>query len=120
MHSHTLKPLPSTLREKKRYLVFEVLSKHTHLPLAKAVKAIAFAYTSLHGSKGSANAGLLYLARRSHDQLSKGMIRVNRNHVTDLKASLPLIKDIDGHDAIIRSIGVSGMIKKAENKFMAS
>lgn len=120
MHSHTLKPLPSTLRERKRYLVFEVLSKHTNIPLAKASKAIAFTYASLHGSKGAANAGLLYISKRSHDEVSRGMMRVNRKYITDLKASLPLIKEIDGHDVIIRSVGVSGMIKKAESKFMAS
>ena len=101
-------------------MVFEVLSKNKGLPLAKASKAIAFAYASLHGSKGAANAGLLYLAKRSNQDRQRGMMRVHRSHLIDLKASLPLVKDIDGQDIIVRSIGVSGMIKKAESKFMAS
>lgn len=116
----TLKPLPPTLREKKRYLVFEVISKRRILPLSKASKAIAFTYASLHGSRGAANAGLLYMGRPSNDALQRGMIRVNRKHVIDLKASLPLVREIDGQEAIIRSIGVSGMIKRAETKFIAS
>lgn len=120
MSTTTLKQLPPTLREKKRYLVFEVLSRHKILPLAKAAKAIAFAYSSLHGERGSANAGLLYMARRSDDQAQRGMIRINRRNITDLKAALTLVKDVDRQDVIVRSVGVSGMMKKAEDKFVAS
>lgn len=120
MCAQTLKQLPSTLREKKRYLVFEVLAKHKILPLTKASKAIAFAHATMHGARGSANAGILYLGKRSNELQQKGMLRVNRSYVNDLKASLTLVKDIDNQDVIIRSVGVSGMIRKAESKFMAS
>ena len=120
MSPSTLKPLPPTLREKKRYLVFEAISKNHILPLSKAAKAIAFAYASLHGQRGAASAGLIYLAKRSDENKQRGILRVDRRNVTDLKAALTLVKDIDGQETIIRSIGVSGMLKKAEDRFVAS
>ena len=120
MSHTTLKQLPPTSREKKRYLVFEVLAKNRVLPLSKAAKAIALAYASLHGERGAANSGLLYLAKRSNEDNQRGLLRVNRKHVTDLKAAMTLVKDIDGHETAVRSIGVSGMLKKAEDRFIAS
>ena len=119
--SHTsLKQLPPTLREKKRYLVFEAISHRGSIPLAKAAKAIALSYANLHGEKGSADSGLQFVSKRSRDELQRGMIRVNRKHVLDLKAAIALVKTVDNQDVVLRSIGLSGMIKKAEEKFMAS
>lgn len=120
MSPPTLKQLPPTLREKKRYLVFEVIARNKVLPLSKAAKAIALSYTSLHGERGAAKAGLIYIGKRSDDELQRGILRVNRKNVTDLKAAIALVKDIAGEEAIARSIGVSGMLKRAEEKFVAS
>ena len=120
MSHSTLKQLPPTLREKKRYLVFEVIAKNKVLPLSKAAKAIALTYASLHGERGAAKAGLIYVGKRSDDELQRGIIRVNRKNVTDLKAAITLVKEIEGEEAITRSIGVSGMMKKAEERFVAS
>lgn len=120
MGSNTLKQLPPTLREKKRYVVFEVISRRKILPLSRAAKAIAMSYASLHGQRGSAKAGLIYLAKRSDDERQRGMLRVSRNSVTELKAALTLVREIEGQEAITRSVGTSGMLRKAHERFIAS
>lgn len=97
-----------------------MIAKNKVLPLSKAAKAIALAYASLHGERGAAKAGLIYVGKRSDDKLQRGILRVNRKSVTELKAAIALVRDIEGEEAITRSIGVSGMMKKAEERFVAS
>ena len=48
----------------------------------------------------------------------RGLIRVNHKYVEDLKASLALIKEIEQQPAIVRSIGASGILAKAEQKYI--
>ena len=45
---------------------------------------------------------------------------MNNRYVNHLKASLALIDQIKGQKVIVKSIGVSGIIKKAEKKYLAS
>ena len=106
-----LKPVKPSLREKKRYLVFEVLS-NTKVEAQTAAKTLWNAVLGFVGELGAAKMGLIVL----NDQYSKqkGIVKVAHNMVDELKASLALITSIEGRPATVRSITVSGNLNKAK------
>lgn len=106
-----MKALLPSLKERKRYLAFELISKKD-VRFNVVSKGVWKGILNFIGTKGAAKAGIWLL----HDKFkkNKGLIRVGHKYVDDLKASLALIKTIDGEDVIIRSLGVSGVLNKAE------
>ncbi len=113
-----LKPILPSLREKKRYLVFEVLSKDRIKDVSKVSNAIMHYSLQLMGQFGVAKAGIIPLQNKWNPELQKGIIKVGHKHVEALKAALMLATKIDDKEVIFRSIGVSGILNKAEGKFM--
>ena len=112
MAKKDLKALLPSLKERKRYLVFEVISK-SEISDFKAVKAeITASMASLIGDIGMAGAGVKFIEEKKTE--NKGLIMLNHNFVDQLRASLALVKTIKGIPVIVRSIGISGMINKAE------
>ena len=107
-----LKTLLPSLKEKKRYVAFEVLSDKA-VSKESAKESIEKALLKLFGEVGMAKAGLMFLP--DWDQ-NKGIARVNSSCVNDLKAAMALISSINGQKAIVRSIGVSGILNKARKK----
>ncbi len=108
-----LKPILPTLREKKRYLVFEVLSKSKIKSFASVSKAIWQGMLSFNGTHGAAQAGIWLLNEKYNPQAQRGIIRVSNRGVDALKAGLTTVQEIDATPALIRSISVSGSLKKA-------
>lgn len=111
-----LKPLLPTLKEKKRYIVYEVLSENN---LKEDVSIeIVKKVTTILGVFDSANAGLQSVEydKKTH----MGVLRVAVKQVDKLKMSLALINQLNDREIIIRTIGASGILKKARNKYMAS
>ncbi len=108
------KPLSPSLRQKKRYLVFEVMSeKKQDFNLVN--KLILQQSSKLLGELGMAQAGLMILSDKFDGK--KGIIKVNHKYVHHLKSVLGLITN---QNMLFRSIGVSGILNKAEKKFIAS
>ena len=116
---HTkLKPILPSLREKKRYLVFEVISKEKISDADAVSGAILQSSLQFLGQRGTAKAGIVALNNKWDAEKQRGIIKVSHKHVDDVKASLVFAKKIEGKDAIIRSLGVSGVLKKAENNYL--
>ncbi len=113
-----MKPILPSLREKKRYLVFEVISrkKHGSYAVSQAVSQKALEFL---GELNAANAGVQVLGEEWSLEKQKGTLKVNRKYVNHLKAALCLVSRVGKSKAIIRSAGVSGTISKAHKKFMA-
>ena len=109
--------LPS-LREKKRYLAFEIISKQKIENFKEASEAIMNAGLMFLGQLGMAKTGVIILKDKWSKDMQRGIIRVNHKHVDNLKAALTVIEKINGKDAIVKSVGVSGILKKAENKYL--
>ena len=108
-----LKPILPTLREKKRYLAFEIISKSKIKDFSSVSGAIWSSSLSFMGEIGAAKAGIWVLADKYDSNAQKGIIKVGHKHVNELKASLALIDKIENQDVIIRSSKVSGILKKA-------
>ena len=111
-----IKALKPSLKEKKRYVVFEVLSK-TRVGFKDTRDAILDAVHRFLGSSGAAKLGLVFFEDRWKDQ--KGIVKVNLKHVEQLKASFCFAGKINGQEVICRSVGASGILKKAMNRYIA-
>lgn len=112
-----MKALRPSLREKKRYTVFEVLAKKKVKNFKSVVKAIHCSYKELFGTVGLARAGLIIL---SEENAQKGVIRVNNKFLDHLRAALANIEQVEEENVIVRSVGVSGILKKAKVKYLAA
>jgi ribonuclease P/MRP protein subunit POP5 len=106
-----IKALMPSLREKKRYVAFEIMS-HDDINFQDAKKAVETSCLSYLGELGYGKSGIMFLADKYKN--NKGILRVEVQHLNDLKACLALTKDIQ-----LRSLGTSGILNKAE-KFIAS
>ncbi len=115
-----IKPILPSLRGKKRYLVFEIISEQKIDNPNMVSEAILDSCHKYFGEMGMANAGLLVLNNKYNNEKQRGVIKVNNKMLNNLKASLCFVKTINGKPAIVKSVGVSGILKKAQDKFMAS
>jgi ribonuclease P/MRP protein subunit POP5 len=119
MAKNKIKPILPTLREKKRYVAIEIVSKDSKFTADEVSKAVIKGAKEYLGVRGAAKAGLIFLSEKYDASKSRGIIRVSNPAVDDLKMALMSIRSIAGKDIIIRTLGVSGILKKAIEKFQA-
>src|SRR3989338_8152512 len=118
MAKKKLKPLLPTLREKKRYLAFEVLSKTKITDFDTVSNAILHTSAEFLGQLGVSKAGLLVLKDMWDNDSQRGVIRVNHKHTDKLKAALTMIGKINNDDVIVKSVGISGILNKAKKRYL--
>jgi len=107
-----LKPLLPTLKEKKRYLAFEIISKDQIKQFSEVSESIWAATLGFLGTSGTADLGINVI---TYDfESKKGLIRVSHKGLDQLKASIMFIKNIEKKPVIVRSIGASGILAKAK------
>jgi ribonuclease P/MRP protein subunit POP5 len=116
-----LKILPTNLRGKKRYLVFQGISE---IPLERedVISIILGAANELHGSCGSSSMGLWIIEVWNCPDLEvnrlRGIVRCNRDEVKALRAVIPTITRFKGMRVSFQTLGISGTIKSAIKKFI--
>jgi len=98
-----------TLRERKRYIGFEVVSNRL-VPFTEVSTAIQASYLSLFGTWGLGTAGVQILKECYKN--NKGIIRVNHTSVHQAKACLGAVRSID--HALVQSFTTSGNIGKVK------
>ena len=108
------KPLLPSLKQKKRYVVFEIISKDkfNYNQIKKDVEKVLFGFL---GELGYAKAGIMFINKKC--EFPYIMIKVNHKHVNELKAGVTLVKTINGKKVIIKSVKTSGIIKKLKEYF---
>ncbi len=112
MASKSLKPIIPSLKEKTRYISFEVISENPVAKFADVSKSVWQACLSFMGESGASAAGLWILPEQWDESRQSGVLRVSANSVSLAKASLSTIKSIGNHEVIVRSVATSGMINK--------
>jgi len=108
-----VKPLLPSLREKKRYIAFEIISKHK-INAKQAFTAIWNSLLEFAGQKETAKAGMIILKDKYNQKTQKGIIRISHKMTDTLKSALILIKEIGKTPVVVKSITTSGILKKAE------
>jgi len=106
-----MKPLLPTLKEKKRYIGFELVAQS--IPSAHEIKgALMSGLKGYMGDLGLAKAGFAIISLSKE----KGILRVAPSYVNDIKAGMILIDKIHGQDIIIRSVSTSGTLASVRKK----
>lgn len=108
-----VKPVLPSLREKKRYIVYEVRSEQK-LRFEEVKQELEKKMLQFLGELGYGKAGVIVL---NEWQGNKGMIRTNTKSVDNVKTALALVENINDKKVLIKTVGVSGIINKAKNKF---
>lgn len=106
-------PLLPSLKEKKRYVAYEVISKEK-LSFNQIKASIEEALLKYIGLLGTSKAGLQIIKQKEN----KGILKVNHKFTNHIKAAFTLINKINNKKATVRSIGTSGILKKAEAKYL--
>ena len=103
-----LKPVLSTLRERKRYCAFEVITEKelSWYAIQEAVKKALLQYS---GIAGFAAAGIVFVKNNKN----KGVVRVAHTAVQPLRAAFLFIQKIETIPVIVKSMSVSGVLNKA-------
>ena len=105
-----MKPLLPSLREKKRYVVFDI--KTDDFDKKKIENIIADTALKFMGDFGISKAGFMILSDSWNGK--KGIIKINSKYVDEIKMVLGLIKG----NIIVNTVGVSGTLKRSKQKFM--
>jgi ribonuclease P/MRP protein subunit POP5 len=104
------KILPPTLRERNRYMTFEVKSQQP-LDRKEVVNDVWNSLTRLHGEMGASKTSLWVMDWNS--EKNRGILKVNHKAIDIIRSSLAMIKDVNKKPAIFHVLHTSGTLKKA-------
>jgi len=108
--------LSPTLRERRRYMAFQVLCKE-NIPPTDIARAIWHSILNLLGELGTAQAEV-WLVKNVYDEKSKmGLIRCGHTSVEHVRAALALVNRIGDAPVTIKVVGISGTISAAKMKY---
>jgi len=100
-----IKALLPTLKDKKRYVLYEISSMGNIKNHEKFMKE---KIGSFIGDLGIARAGLRFIKSKNN----RGVIQVNNKYVDEIRAGLALVQEINNKPVRIRTVKVSGIINK--------
>jgi ribonuclease P/MRP protein subunit POP5 len=108
-----LKRLLPSLRAKKRYLAFELISE---APVSRndLIKEVMFSASSLIGDVTASECDIKVLGFED----SKGIAQCSHARVKETRASLATLTWVNGKRATVHILGTSGTIKRATEKFL--
>ncbi len=111
------KILPPTLRERERYLVFEVISE-SPIDYKDLSRAMWFSIISFIGESGAGESQARLIKNLYNPKKQQGVIRCRHDMTEKVRASVALVRKIGSINAIIRVLGITGTIKSAKNKYL--
>ncbi|NQV90988.1 hypothetical protein HQ489_00790 [Candidatus Woesearchaeota archaeon] len=101
--------LLKSLKQKKRYIVFDVSKEYSLLDLKFAVETALEKY---FGQLGMSKASPLFVKAEG----KRFILKVNHQYVDETITGIILIKKIKNEAVILKSVIVSGTLKKASLK----
>jgi ribonuclease P/MRP protein subunit POP5 len=112
--------LPPTLRERRRYLAFELISER-EIDKRELLKEIRDSIYSLYGDTGASESKMWLIEYSKNEDADGGtdrcrgvgILRCAHNKVEEVRAALACIHSASGVRLGIRVIGISGTIKGA-------
>ena len=109
-----VKPLPPTLRESKRYVVYKIIGENS-MNFNDMKSLIDNQCLKFLGELNYAKAGLVHIEEFKNNM---GIIKVNNKYTNEVKTALSLISNLNNKKVLFDTVGVSGTLKKARLKFM--
>jgi ribonuclease P/MRP protein subunit POP5 len=112
-----LKTLPSSLRQKERYIIFAIEAEQDY-SLGGVVDVIWKEMISFLGEKEVAQMNPWIMGDLFSRKKQIGGIRVNKDYVEEARTALALLDRIDDAKICIHVIGVAGTIQSARDKYL--
>ena len=110
------KPLPSSLRGRRRYIAYQVISEDKII-FQDLANSIWHSLLNLLGELGSSQADL-WIARDIYDEKRQiGIIRCSHDKVEQVRTALALMERIGDARIVTKVLGISGSIKATQLKF---
>jgi ribonuclease P/MRP protein subunit POP5 len=107
------KLLKPTLRERNRYLVFEVISS-VRFDRKAVVDAVWSSLLRFHGELGASKTSLWVMDWEK--EKNRGILKVNHLGVKQITSSCALVKEIDGKRAIVNILRSCGTLRAARER----
>ena len=107
----SMNPIPLSLRDKKRYLVFELISDK-QLYSKEVSFAVKNLLLKLFGELGLSKMNYQFIV--FDEKSMKGILKCRHIAVDDLKAGILLLKEINSVKVIPKTLKTSGTVKKAK------
>ncbi len=111
------KLLPPSMREKERYIVFEVISEG-NFSYDELSRSIWFTALTFLGELGVSSCGIKLIRNLWDERSKRGVIRCFHNKIEEVRAALTMIRKIGNANVLIHVLGVTGTIKSARRKFL--
>ena len=111
------KILPASLRQPKRYVVFEIVSEHP-ITYQDLVNAVWSSTLSFLGEALASEARPWFIVNLYNAETQKGVLKCAHNMVEQIRAALSLIYMIGESRSIVRILGVTGTINSAQEKYL--
>lgn len=108
--------LPSSQREKKRYIVFEIMAEDK-IKFNKVVEAIWHSMLDLFGEVTSSDINFWVMKDRWDYKTQKGIIKCSHIYVDQVRTALSLLTRIGDTRVFFNTLGESGTIKTATEKY---
>lgn len=110
-----MKRLLPSLRAKKRYLAFELISeKQTNPSRGEIVKEIMSSASALLGDVRASECELKVLGFENN----KGIVQCAHTEVKETRAVIATITRVNGRRATLHILGSSGTVKRVTEKFL--
>ncbi len=109
------KILPPTLRPKKRYIAFEIISDD-EIDYKYVLSALWKSMINLFGEHGAAQSHVWVIKNLYGG--NRGLIRCRHDMTEEVRSALTFIKILGDHKAIIKVLGITGTIKTAKIKYL--
>lgn len=108
-----ISPIKATLRGKKRYILFELISEGKIAEKDLGNK-LWENFLSLFGEEGCAKRRIWFI--KFDEKRKAGIVRCGHKYVEDLKIAILFLKNVKGTAVIPKILSVSGSLKKLKGK----
>jgi len=115
-----IKPLLPSLKERNRYVAFEIISKDKIASFDSVSQAIWDSSINFLGELELGKAGLRMFKDSWEAGSQKAVLKVSHEYVNKIITSLSLVDEINKVPVMIHTLGTSGILKKSKKRYLAS
>ncbi len=108
--------LPSSLREKRRYIAFKINSEEK-VEFGDLINALWSSILNLFGEVNTGDIDFWLVKDAWEKKSQRGLVKCNHKHVSKVRLAMALIERIGDSKVSIQSLGVSGTMKSAKKKY---
>jgi len=110
------KTLPPTLRERERYIAYEIISEEP-VDFGEFISSFYQSLFNLVGELGASEVNAWVIRDDWDQERQRGIIKCDHRHVNETRVALALITHVGNTMVIVRTLGISGTLKGARKKY---